>query len=78
MKRQHVKDAWEAAYRAWENGTNYSPSADDLALDAINIDPAIFDIAMCNGDTIGDTIYELQCQGCDLDQVLDHFYGSTG
>ena len=76
MKRQHVKDAWEAAYRAWENGTNYSPSSDDLAIDAMLIDPVIFDPA--NGATIGDTIYELQCQGLDLDEVLDHYYGSTG
>ncbi len=76
MKRQHIKDAWEARYRAWEEGRDCSPSSDDLAIDAACLDPVIFDPASVG--SIGDTIYELQCQGFDLDEVLDHFYGRTG
>lgn len=62
---------WSEAYAQWENGENVSPSADDLARIANEIDPAL-----PNDESIVDAIWEAECEGNDLTAVYDLVYAA--
>jgi transcriptional regulator with XRE-family HTH domain len=59
---------WDEAYAKWERGEGTSPSANDLARIANEVDPTL-------PDTAADAIYAAECEGKDLAEVYDAVYG---
>lgn len=61
---------WTEAYAQWERGENVSPSADDLARIANEVDPTL-----PNTEAVADAIFEAEQDGKDLTETYDAVYG---
>lgn len=73
--RSLIIAAWHEAYAEWEAGEACSPSSTDLIIIGNEIDPTRFpDPNSEQGDLLGEELFNLQCEGLELDVCFDNLF----
>lgn len=76
--KAQVLAAWKTAYAEWEAGTACSPSADDLCSIGWEIAPHLFPLPDTDlAEEFSDRLFNLQCEGLDLDICFDNLFATT-